>query len=60
MSENTEPLFDCDALGCDRPAGYAFIYGERVELALCERHGGTDSDIPGWLLIPRRDTADGN
>jgi hypothetical protein len=44
-----EPLFICEALGCERPADWAYI-GECGDMFLCEIHGGTEPDIR-WVRI---------
>jgi hypothetical protein len=42
-------MFGCDAIGCERPADWAYI-GEGGDLYLCEFHGGNE-DIAGWHRI---------
>jgi len=46
-----DPPFICDALGCDRPADWAYI-GESGDMFLCEFHGGA-GDVDGWTRIKR-------
>lgn len=47
--EATMDEFQCDAIGCDRVADWAYI-GEGGDLYLCEFHGGTDV-VSGWTRI---------
>ena len=48
---SAEPPFVCEAIGCERPADWAFI-GEGGDMFLCEFHGGSE-DVPGWTRIER-------
>lgn len=47
----------CDAIGCNRPADWAYI-GQGDDLYLCEFHGGAEP-VDGWARIPERPTPRG-
>lgn len=46
-----EPLFDCEAIGCERPADWAHV-DQFGAMYLCEFHGGA-INIEGWTRITR-------
>ena len=54
MSDN--PLFRsrvlyCGWLGCERLADWASTEDSIHDLYLCEFHGGTKLDAPGWVKV---------